>query len=89
MSFILDHAIVAGNLLQLDIQQHDRRRISGQLEFESQYRTFTSNASRYGKPFFYRWNAEEVRLATGSEGVTHLQHHLKLGSAYLGVPVSS
>lgn len=74
---------------KLDIQLHDRRRISGQLEFESRYRTFTSNASRYGKPFFYRWSAEEVRLATGSEGVTHLQHHLKLGSAYLGVPGSS
>ncbi|XP_040367724.1 carbon catabolite repressor protein 4 homolog 5 isoform X4 [Rosa chinensis] len=71
---------------QLDIQRHDRRRVSGQIEFESQYRTFTYN--RYGKPFFYRWSAEEVRLATGCEEVTHLQHHLKLGSAYLGVPGS-
>ncbi|KAH0975939.1 hypothetical protein GBA52_017838 [Prunus armeniaca] len=31
---------------------------------------------------------EEVRLATGIEGATRLQHHLKLCSAYLGVPGS-
>ncbi|KAL6175318.1 hypothetical protein ACLB2K_051959 [Fragaria x ananassa] len=73
---------------KLDIQKHDRRRISGQMEFESQYRTFMYNATRYGKPFVYRWSAEEVRLATGCEEVTHLQHHLKLGSAYRGVPGS-
>lgn len=35
----------------------------------------------------YGWSDEELRLATGSEEVTHLQHQLKLCSAYLGVPV--
>lgn len=40
------------------------------------------------RPLQYIWNEEEVRLATGIEGATRLQHHLKLCSAYLGVPVS-
>lgn len=35
----------------------------------------------------YTWSDEELRLATGSGGVTHVQHQLKLFSAYLGVPV--
>lgn len=35
----------------------------------------------------YKWSDEELRLATGSGGVTHVQHQLKLFSAYLGVPV--
>ncbi|XP_050376061.1 carbon catabolite repressor protein 4 homolog 5 isoform X2 [Argentina anserina] len=69
---------------KLDIQKHDCRRVSGQIEHISQFKNFTYNARRYGKP----WNAEEVRLATGSEEITHLQHHLKLGSAYIGVPGS-
>lgn len=34
-----------------------------------------------------RWNDDELRLATGSEKVTHLQHHLDLCSAYFGIPV--
>lgn len=35
----------------------------------------------------YKWSIEELRLATGVEGGIHLQHHLKLCSAYSGVPV--
>lgn len=38
-------------------------------------------------PLLYRWSDEELRLATGSGGVTHVQHQLKLSSAYHGVPV--
>lgn len=34
----------------------------------------------------HRWSVEELRLASGRGGVTHLQHHLKLHSAYSGVP---
>ncbi|WRX19073.1 hypothetical protein QQP08_011560 [Theobroma cacao] len=37
----------------------------------------------------YRWSDEELVLATGDEGVTHLQHKLKLCSAYAGIPGSS
>lgn len=39
------------------------------------------------RPLLYTWSDEELRLATGSGGVTHVQHQLKLFSAYLGVPV--
>lgn len=39
------------------------------------------------KPLLYRWSDEELRLATGTGGVTHVQHQLKLCSAYIGVPV--
>lgn len=35
----------------------------------------------------YRWSVEELRLASGEEGVTRLQHQLKLCGAYSGVPV--
>ncbi|RZC02125.1 Carbon catabolite repressor protein 4-like 5 [Glycine soja] len=34
----------------------------------------------------YRWSVEELRLASGEEGVTRLQHQLKLCGAYSGVP---
>ena len=39
------------------------------------------------RPLVHRWSNEELRLATGSDGVTHLQHCLKLCSAYYGIPV--
>ncbi|XP_050256763.1 carbon catabolite repressor protein 4 homolog 5 isoform X4 [Quercus robur] len=83
---------------QLDIQQLDRREISGQLECPSQcrgYRPYYENATRSNvwmsipRPLLYTWSDEELRLATGSGGVTHVQHQLKLLSAYLGVPGSS
>ncbi|KAK4567726.1 hypothetical protein RGQ29_003471 [Quercus rubra] len=83
---------------KLDIQQLDRREISGQLECPSQcrgYRPYYENATRSNvwmsipRPLLYTWSDEELRLATGSGGVTHVQHQLKLFSAYLGVPGSS
>ncbi|XP_050256761.1 carbon catabolite repressor protein 4 homolog 5 isoform X2 [Quercus robur] len=83
---------------KLDIQQLDRREISGQLECPSQcrgYRPYYENATRSNvwmsipRPLLYTWSDEELRLATGSGGVTHVQHQLKLLSAYLGVPGSS
>ncbi|KAM4106676.1 hypothetical protein ACJW30_04G080200 [Castanea mollissima] len=82
---------------KLDIQQLDRREISGQLECPSQcrgYKPYYENATRSNvwmsipRPLLYTWSDEELRLATGS-GVTHVQHQLKLFSAYLGVPGSS
>ena len=39
------------------------------------------------RPLLCRWSDEELRLATGSGGVTLVQHQLNLSSAYLGVPV--
>ncbi|KAG2667404.1 hypothetical protein I3760_15G113300 [Carya illinoinensis] len=83
---------------QLDVQLHDRRKISGQLEYPFQCRDFrfqNENAARrcawmpIPKPLLYRWSDEELRLATGTGGVTHVQHQLKLCSAYIGVPGSS
>ncbi|KAF5469043.1 hypothetical protein F2P56_013143 [Juglans regia] len=83
---------------ELDVQLYDRRKISGQLEYAYQCRDFrfqNENAARRGawmpnpKPLLYRWSDEELRLATGIGGVTHVQHQLKLCSAYIGVPGSS
>ncbi|THF97980.1 hypothetical protein TEA_010594 [Camellia sinensis var. sinensis] len=37
------------------------------------------------RPLKNRWSNEELMLATGTGGVTRLQHDLKLCSAYLGV----
>ncbi|CAL8159214.1 unnamed protein product [Prunus armeniaca] len=80
---------------ELDIQLHNRRHISGQVDSGSENRSFrsqnekASSVRKYiSRPLQYIWNEEEVRLATGIEGATRLQHHLKLCSAYLGVPGS-
>ncbi|KAG5007603.1 hypothetical protein JHK85_026145 [Glycine max] len=75
--------IIAGDLNsvpQLDIQLHDRRNMSGQLEIQTN-RVFRSQIGDDA-----RWSVEELRLASGAEGVTRLQHQLKLCSAYSGVP---
>ncbi|GKV39422.1 hypothetical protein SLEP1_g47187 [Rubroshorea leprosula] len=81
----------------LNIQFHDRRRISGQLEYESQGKGFkfqNKNMARctasvsVSRTVRYSWSEEELMLATGSKRVTHLQHKLKLDSAYLRVPGS-
>ncbi|KAJ7970382.1 Carbon catabolite repressor protein 4-like 5 [Quillaja saponaria] len=81
---------------KLDIRLHDRRKVSGQLEIPSRGGVFKShfdNAARIpmsiSRPLPYRWSNEESRLAAGSEGISHLQHHLNLCSAYLGIPGSS
>ncbi|KAK7314548.1 hypothetical protein VNO77_33074 [Canavalia gladiata] len=78
---------------KLDIQLHDRRNMSGQLEIRPNKRVFRSQIGDHAsislsvsRQLLYRWGVEELRLATGAEGVTHLQHHLKLRSAYSGVP---
>lgn len=39
------------------------------------------------RPLLYQWTDVELRLATGCEGVTELQHQLNLCSAYFGIPV--
>lgn len=63
---------------KLNILQHDRRHISGQIFSGSQY--------LYNR--MARWTDEEKRLATGSSG-NSLKHPLMLHSAYAGVPGSS
>lgn len=82
---------------ELDTRLHDRKQISGQVEGPLRYRTFSynnKNAARFqnwmpmSRPLTCRWSDEELRLATGHEGVTRLRHNLKLSSAYHGVPGS-
>ncbi|ONI09148.1 hypothetical protein PRUPE_5G220800 [Prunus persica] len=80
---------------ELDIRLHNRRHISGQVDSGSENISFRSQNGKassirkyISRPSQYIWNEEEVRLATGIEGATRLQHHLKLCSAYLGVPGS-
>ncbi|XP_042520019.1 carbon catabolite repressor protein 4 homolog 5 isoform X2 [Macadamia integrifolia] len=67
----------------LDILLHDRRKISGQIENEISSRPLTAQLEDA-----HRWSEEELRLAAGCDGVTQLQHHLKLCSAYTGIPGS-
>ncbi|KAG2385208.1 Carbon catabolite repressor protein [Vigna angularis] len=77
---------------KLDIQLHDRRNMSGQLEiqsnrlFRSQIRDDASISMTLSRQLLYRWSVEELRIATGAKGITQLQHQLKLRSAYSGVP---
>ncbi|GAV82679.1 Exo_endo_phos domain-containing protein [Cephalotus follicularis] len=78
---------------KLDVQLHDRRKISGQIQHPSQCRHFSSQARNaasismsISRPLRYRWSDEELTLATGSGEITHLQHQLNLSSAYIGVP---
>ncbi|KAG8661527.1 carbon catabolite repressor protein 4 homolog 5 isoform X3 [Manihot esculenta] len=80
---------------QLDILVHDRRNISGQLEYRPQHKYFRSqdenvkrNSMSNLRPLMHVWSDEELILATGSKEVTHLRHQLKLCSAYLGIPGS-
>ncbi|GLU18214.1 hypothetical protein SLE2022_345270 [Rubroshorea leprosula] len=67
------------------------------LEYESQGKGFkfrNKNMARctasvsVSRTVRYSWSEEELMLATGSKRVTHLQHKLKLDSAYLRVPGS-
>ncbi|GAB2225395.1 hypothetical protein Droror1_Dr00006187 [Drosera rotundifolia] len=67
---------------KLDVLRHDRRRISGQFgtpltTFQTQRQGFFSS-----KAHAYKWNDEELRLATGNEQVTTLHNDLQLCSAY-------
>ncbi|KAL0355211.1 UNVERIFIED_CONTAM: Carbon catabolite repressor protein 45 [Sesamum radiatum] len=72
------------SLPQLHIQQHDRRQVSGQI-FPSEYAESQSRHNRITRPLMNRWTDEEIMLATGSR-LSVLRHHLKLCSAYAGVP---
>ncbi|XP_054787087.1 carbon catabolite repressor protein 4 homolog 5-like isoform X2 [Prosopis cineraria] len=78
---------------KLDIQLYNRRNMSGQLEASSNCRVFRSQVGyeasismSVSRQLVYRWSEEELELATGAEGVTHLQSHLKLHSAYASIP---
>ncbi|XP_028772216.1 carbon catabolite repressor protein 4 homolog 5-like isoform X2 [Neltuma alba] len=78
---------------KLDIQLYNRRNMSGQLEASSSCRVFrpevgyeASISMSVRRQLGYRWSKEELGLATGAAGVTHLRSHLKLQSAYAGVP---
>ncbi|XP_056686394.1 carbon catabolite repressor protein 4 homolog 5 isoform X2 [Spinacia oleracea] len=70
---------------KLDVLQQDRKRISGQIEKPLCHSFLTKGTFRQ-KRLTYTWTDEELKLATGSEEVTCLQHSLNLRSAYLGVP---
>lgn len=69
---------------KLHIQQYDRRHVSGQI-FPSEYAESQSRRNRITRPLMNRWTNEEIMLATGSR-LSVLRHHLKLCSAYAGVP---
>lgn len=77
---------------ELDVRQHDRRHISGQFakcrNIEFQKRNSTSDWISISRPLLYQWTDVELRLATGCEGLTELQHQLNLCSAYFGIPGS-
>ncbi|KAL5748903.1 hypothetical protein ACOSQ2_026200 [Xanthoceras sorbifolium] len=77
---------------ELDIRNHDRRYISGQVELPSNcgnFRFQNRNATNgWMSNSRQRWSDEELRHATGSHEVTKLQHQLKLCSAYFGIPGS-
>ncbi|XP_050936985.1 carbon catabolite repressor protein 4 homolog 5 isoform X1 [Cucumis melo] len=78
---------------ELDIQLHDRRKISGQLDFSSSHGAFRfcsggTKWSNVSTSKSFGWSDEEIRIASGSENVTRLQHQLKLSSAYYGIPGS-
>lgn len=70
---------------ELDILLHDRKKISGQVDFPLQRKALSSNIYTT-RPLIHRWSEEELRLATGNEEISLLHHHLKLSSAYHGVP---
>ncbi|KAL8262625.1 hypothetical protein R6Q59_023974 [Mikania micrantha] len=65
---------------ELNIQHHERKRVSGQI-CSTEYQRF-----EYQSNYSSRWSKEELRLATGTEDTTYLRHNLKLNSVYYGVP---
>ena len=56
-------------------------------EYMLTYEDQNEDTSR-SRPLVLRWSNEELRFSTGNDGVTRLQHCLKLWSAYYGVPRS-
>ncbi|OMP08934.1 Endonuclease/exonuclease/phosphatase [Corchorus olitorius] len=82
---------------ELNIQLHDRRWISGQLEYPLEGREIRAQykdiARRHvwmpnSRHLRFTWSYEELLLATGNAWTTCLHHKLKLCSAYLGIPGS-
>ncbi|KAE8726591.1 Carbon catabolite repressor protein 4-like protein 5 [Hibiscus syriacus] len=80
---------------ELNTQLHDRRQISGQLEYPSRRREIRAQHKHIyrhrvwthdSRQLMSSWSDEEVELATGNKQVTHLQHKLNLCSAYLRAP---
>lgn len=72
---------------ELNIQHHERKRISGQI-CPLDHPRFPSQSNYSSRPLLHRWSKEELRLATGTEESVYLRHNLKLNSAYQGVPAS-
>ncbi|XP_010471468.1 PREDICTED: carbon catabolite repressor protein 4 homolog 5 isoform X2 [Camelina sativa] len=75
----------------LDTQLHNRRQISGQSEMEPKKRSFRNRyavraAVSTSGSLPNVWSKEELQFATGGQASTHVQHQLKLHSAYSGVP---
>ncbi|XP_057516337.1 carbon catabolite repressor protein 4 homolog 5 isoform X1 [Amaranthus tricolor] len=68
---------------KLHILEHDRKRVSQKMPL---YHTCYTKSPFRRKSFTCRWRDEEVKLATGNEKATCLQHNLNLRSAYVGVP---
>lgn len=73
---------------ELDLLEHDRRHISGQIESVQGSDMGIPKMTRY-KRNRYRWDDDELKNATGSLKCTRLQHPLKLFSAYACVQGSS
>ncbi|XAR63907.1 Poly(A)-specific ribonuclease [Bertholletia excelsa] len=75
----------------LDLEKHDRRKMSGQIcpleyeAFRSRNNYASSSWNSTSKSLIYRWSDQELRIATGAGGLTCITHPLKLCSAYLGV----
>ncbi|XP_042433346.1 carbon catabolite repressor protein 4 homolog 5-like isoform X1 [Zingiber officinale] len=76
----------------LDILQYDRKKMSGQVEFSTRHVSFAVQNDRLRmwrcmtSQMKYSWSEEEICLASGRRGCTHLRNPLILSSAYQGVP---
>ncbi|XP_072958889.1 carbon catabolite repressor protein 4 homolog 5-like isoform X3 [Typha angustifolia] len=77
---------------ELDILAYDRKKISGQIELPVRQLPSSAQSDNSRTPksmanhLRYKWTAEEIRLAAGTWGCTSIQNHLKLSSAYRGIP---
>ncbi|XP_042433348.1 carbon catabolite repressor protein 4 homolog 5-like isoform X3 [Zingiber officinale] len=75
-----------------DILQYDRKKMSGQVEFSTRHVSFAVQNDRLRmwrcmtSQMKYSWSEEEICLASGRRGCTHLRNPLILSSAYQGVP---
>ncbi|KAL8140305.1 hypothetical protein V2J09_006326 [Rumex salicifolius] len=78
---------------KLDLLNHHRKKISGQVDGAFHYRHFQYQSEDRLRPCStsscFSWNSEELELATGDGQMTLIQNPLKLPSAYHGVPGNS